>query len=81
MLLTVVIISFQYPQKLAKYRLNHKFEFRSDRRRYICPCKRIFLPVLCVMGLKERFKLTRILDALIESAIRISDKLIQDIEG
>jgi DNA-binding IclR family transcriptional regulator len=39
-----------------------------------------FIPVsLCVMGLKRRFKPTSILDELKESAIRISDSLLQGI--
>ena len=46
------------------------------------PVKGYFFPVvLCVMGLKGRFKPTSILDELKESAIRISDKLLQGIKG
>ena len=30
-ILTAVIMTFRHLQKLAVYRLNHKFEFRSDR--------------------------------------------------
>ena len=46
------------------------------------PVKGYFFPVsLCVMGLKGRFKPTTILDELEESAIRISNKLLQGIEG
>jgi DNA-binding IclR family transcriptional regulator len=50
--------------------------------RVAVPVKGYFFPVvLCVMGLKVRFKPTSILDELKESAIRISDKLFQGIEG
>ena len=57
-------------------------ETHPDATGISVPVKGYFFPVvLCVMGLKKRFKPTSILHELKESAVRISDNFLQGIES